>query len=302
LTLGRNFLGYKTNNNTTVGFDNSTNTDGLTSNLQKITLSNAIFDYIYADRNSTKDCSTLPEWDETTVLSTHFENTCEASNLEFDTHDLDLLRIKRREHGTFEWITIFEKSINSTDDYAFIAYDNLNCASKYYDYALIPVISGIEQNYIVIEQIYSEFDGIFLIGSDAMFGTMLNIEKNFERINTTSIIETLNSKCPYVSSNGISNYDTGNISALWINYTNDNFDLNNARKYRTNLMDFLNNKKPKILKTFDGKAWIVQVTDNISESQGEHWEAPTTTFSWTQIGNAESYEDLNDNGLITREE
>ena len=53
-----------------------------------------------------------------------------------------------------------------------------------------------------------------------------------------------------------------------------------------------------IFKSFDNKAnYIIEIENGASEDNGEYWNAPTTSFSFVQIGSADSEKDLVYSGL-----
>jgi hypothetical protein len=51
------------------------------------------------------------------------------------------------------------------------------------------------------------------------------------------------------------------------------------------------------MKTGDGLIKMIEVTSDISEDDSNTL-LPTTSFSWTEIGDPESYDDLYDNNFI----
>lgn len=64
---------------------------------------------------------------------------------------------------------------------------------------------------------------------------------------------------------------------------------------------FLTNKSPKILKDWNGNIWLIMITDNVSVSFTNEWGMGIGTFSasWTEIGDVENQEDLENSGLIS---
>ncbi len=57
-------------------------------------------------------------------------------------------------------------------------------------------------------------------------------------------------------------------------------------------MDFIADGIPKILKLFDGRIWLVQTTPNPSDTAEESYNNRYITFTWVEIGNINSEEDL----------
>ena len=99
---------------------------------------------------------------------------------------------------------------------------------------------------------------------------------------------------------GGANYYSGSASGTFIalDIKNHSWKVDDGVNYRQKLMAFLCNGKPKILKYRDGRIWIIGITDNPSESEQNHPDKIQTSFSWTQIGEANDFDDLYYNGFI----
>ena len=77
------------------------------------------------------------------------------------------------------------------------------------------------------------------------------------------------------------------------------YDVDNGWKYREDINDFLTDGKPKILKNFEGKIWIIYILeDTIDETQKDHYQNVVTSFDWNEAGDANNTADLYYNGFI----
>ena len=70
---------------------------------------------------------------------------------------------------------------------------------------------------------------------------------------------------------------------------------------RNILEQFLTNKKPKVIKDWNGNMWLVMFVDNIDISFDNSWGMGMTTLSsnWVEVGDPNSEADLQSLGLIT---
>lgn len=266
-----------------------------------VTIKNGIYDELYitneVESSYSKD---IPKnWDFNTILHALFEENLNGGNVEFAASQIDSVRIKRRKAGNFNWLTLFEILITNVNDLKFERFDITNSSNVQYEYALIPCLNNVEGN-INIGTIFSEFDGIFIVERDHIFGTQLDLNINFQKNHPSAIIQPLGRRYPYSISNGENNYYSGSVSGTFIEYKGEiyDWDVNGGKAYREKFMDFLCNGRPKILKTFDGHTWMICVGENPIESQSKHELAPTTSFEWTEVGSCLSSSNLYNNNFI----
>ena len=57
-------------------------------------------------------------------------------------------------------------------------------------------------------------------------------------------------------------------------------------------MDFISDSIPKILKLPDGRLWLVQVTPGSADTANTTYNDREISWSWVEIGNVNSEEDL----------
>lgn len=218
-----------------------------------------------------------------------------------DTSNYSTLKVKRRKLGEFSWTTIFEKDVSNNKSRVsldFYDYYALGRKTKYH-YALVPTISGIEQA-PATAAVESDFDGAVL--ADLTTHYLVGLEpkvESVERVRESSVVTTLNGKYPYVFYGSEANYYTGQFSGTVIKYLgNDQFDFDASPAYREEMINWLSNGEPKVLKMWDGRGWIMNVTSSISNNANEHPDKVTIGFSFTEVGDLNSTMDLKDCGLI----
>ena len=148
-----------------------------TNEITSTKLQNGIFSHFNTSKDVTGNYSYVvpTEWDFDTIMDANFENNIGAGTLSEITKDITSIRIKRREKGTFDWVTIKEVPISGIDDFSFVFTDNLASNFTQYEYAYVPVIEQTEGNY-TIEEVYSKFKGVFICDVNTIYKFYADIE------------------------------------------------------------------------------------------------------------------------------
>lgn len=286
--------------------------DPMSTAVNKITstkLQGGVFAHMNATSDVTSEYSTvLPtEWDFNTIMDCNFNDNVGAGNMGEITKNITSIRIKRREKGTFNWITIKEIQITSIDDFSFIFTDNLASNFTQYEYAYVPVLNQIEGNYTV-EEVYSKFNGVFLCDVNTIYKFYADIEYgSTDSIQKIGTYEPFGRKYPVMVSNGLLGYDTGTVSALILpkNFSESNrIDRQAVTKERNALFKWLTNKTPKMLKDWNGGEWLCIITGNPQTDYESNYGMgiQRMTAEWVQTGDPKEKADLYANGLIPRED
>lgn len=277
------------------------------SPITEISLTNGTFDHLYVGKNVNEEVVvTNNEWTEDTLLSAPFDENLDAGNSGFSLRNTDTVIIKRREKGTVDWITIFVKPIKYIEDFKFIFFDRYAKGNTDYEYILCSTCNGIENSY-VIKEVYSQFHGFFVVDSNNSYGTFFNVDGGDTQRNAAGeVIPLLNNKYAKVVRNNSANYDTGTASGVFIK-TNRigedscSMDLPGSNKFRSDIMDFLMNGRPKILKWDDGRIWLISVTGYPTDSRVDHELVREISFQFAEIGDCNDPRTLYLNGLSTVE-
>lgn len=278
------------------------------TNLQNITstkVSNGAIDNLWMSRNVADNYPTeIPTvWDYLTIMNANFNGNLKAGNIDFVAEQVTGIRIKRRIKGTFNWLTLAEIPINNISDFSFIKHDNLNAYGVEYEYSFVPYINETELNYITNE-IYSEFNGVFICDSNTIFKYYVDVKFNsFNRNNSATVFTPLGRKYPIVVSNALLNYTTGSLSGTIIteeDLYNNFFDVVKEKDYRNELLDFLLNKKAKVLKSWNGDSFLMIVVDSpsISYHNDAGQAIADVTFKFAEIGDVNDSKDLKASGLV----
>ena len=282
--------------------------DPTPTNINDITFTkvqNGIFDHFNVSRDTSFDYSSIipTDWDTDTWMNASFAGNASAGNVAQVATGVTSIRVKRRIKGTFDWITIREIPVTKPEDLSFVITDNLNAYNVEYEYAYVPMMEDVEGNYIV-ESILSKFEGVFICDIDTVFKFYAGVEYDTnDAIQQVGVFQPFNRKYPIVVSNSIMQYQTGGVGG-WVlpeDYEDTHvFDRSKIVKEKEVLLNFLMNKKPKILKDMNGNNWLVYFTGNPSVTYDNNYGQGMLKVSaqWTEVGDPNDKTDLYENGLI----
>ena len=277
-----------------------------TNNITYARVQNGIFDHFNVSRDTSFDYSSIvpTDWDVNTLMNADFAGNTSAGNVAQVASGVTSVRVKRRIKGTFDWITIREIPIIKPEDLSFVITDNLNAYNVEYEYAYVPMIEDVEGNYIV-ESILSKFEGVFICDIDTVFKFYGGVEYDGnDAVQQVGVFQPYNRKYPVIVSNSIIQYQTGSIGG-WVlpeDYEDTHiFDRAKIVKEKELLLNFLMNKKPKIIKDMNGNNWLVYFTGNPAITYDNNYGQGMlkVTAQWTEVGDPNDKTDLYENGLIS---
>ena len=275
------------------------------NNITYTKIQNGVFDHFNVSRDTSFDYGSIipTDWDTNTLMNADFAGNVSAGNVAQVASGVTSVRVKRRIKGTFDWITIREIPISKPEDMSFVITDNLNAYNVEYEYAYVPVMEDAEGSYI-IESILSKFEGVFIYDIDTVFKFYAGVEYDGnDAIQQVGVFQPFNRKYPIIVSNSIMQYQTGSIGG-WVlpeDYEDTHvFDRSKIVKEKEVLLNFLMNKKPKIIKDMNGNNWLVYFTDNPSVTYDNNYGQGMLKVSaqWTEVGDPNDKTDLYENGLI----
>ena len=275
------------------------------NNITYTKIQNGIFDHFNVSRDTSFDYSSIipTDWDINTLMNADFAGNVSAGNVGQLATGITSIRVKRIIKGTFDWITIREILVSKPEDLSFVITDNLNAYNVEYEYAYVPVMEDVEGSYI-IESILSKFEGVFICDVDTVFKFYAGVEYDGnDAVQQVGVFQPYNRKYPIIVSNSVMQYQTGGVGG-WIlpeDYEDTHvFDRSKIVKEKEVLLNFLMNKKPKILKDMNGNNWLVYFTGNPSVTYDNNYGQGMLKVSaqWTEVGDPNDKTDLYENGLI----
>lgn len=278
---------------------------GMIPQITEVSISGAVYDTVRVDEEMTDTFDISEEWNSTTQLLAKFNGNLYAGNAELGIDNISDVIIKRRELGKFTWFNMFDIPIASVDDFNFTITDRYAKGGQIYQYAFVPIINGLEGEYSIAacaadgsRQIECVFDGVVVLDKDNMYHTILDVSAGTQKNQTKTYTSTLNCRYPVVVKNSVSNFYTGSISATYLHFIGGDYDKNGSRKYREEFLDFLVNNNTKMIKFHDGRAFLCEIVDQISDSNSSHPDAHTINYQFVEVGDVESNEDMYRAGLL----
>lgn len=268
------------------------------SDITKVEVAYAEYDDLYITQDAESELtSEIPEkWDFDTILHAMFDGTTSAGNVGWSLDAVSNLLIKRKHADDLSWQTINVATVNSVEDLNIKGTD-ITAGIGLYNYAAVPVFYGIEGEYSIIPV---ECSTRMLVVADENEIWATPLTDGFCNTNTVfplSVISTLNNKYPTIVRNSSANYEEISVSARFYKFNKEtcSFEIENdsiRNKYIEDCKVFLTNGKAKMLKNVDGRRWLVYVTTPPSDNAENDYRLRLITFGCTEVGNADSEEDL----------
>jgi hypothetical protein len=278
------------------------------NNINNIKIQNGIFDYFNMTNDVTSAYSTdkPTAWDYLTLMNCNFDGTINAGNVAFNLSSVDGFKIKRRKTTDFNWVTLGFLSVSSTEQTTFTFQDNLAASLQEYEYAFVPVISGVESDYIT-STITTNFSGVFICDLDTIYRFYAGVSYgDADQVQKVGVYEPFGKKYPVVVSNAITNYHKGSVSGTILNsdfITTNNIDRLAIVQERKDLIDFLTNKKAKILKDWNGAEWLCCVVGTPSTAYVNNYGMGIANvgFDYVEVGDSNTQSDLYNSGIVSVE-
>lgn len=272
--------------------------------IEQVRIQNAIFEHIDITKDTIFEYTTeLPEWDLNTIINCDFENGTGAGNVDFTLSQLTSIRIKRRKKGDFNWITVQEIPINDRKDVSSIRRDYFVPSYEEFEYAVVPILNGVEGNYIIGE-VFTEFNGVFI--SDINKTYKLNAQISYTgRTSVQSVgqITPLGRRYPVIIKNGEANYEMGSVTGMLLGKDYERTHQINRKDIVEEInefVDFLKNGRPKMIRDWNSNIFLVMITGNPSVTYNNNYGMgiASVSFEWVEQGKYDNEEDLYDNGFI----
>lgn len=273
-------------------------------NLTNTKIENGIYDEVSITKDVAYEyTTTIPNFDNNTILQCKFENSLGAGNTGLTMNQINGLRLKRRKVGTSDWVKVSE-------DIPIISYEDLTvtikdryCASlQEYEWAFIPMLDGVEGNYIV-STLTTNFNGIFICDSNTMFKLYEGVSYGSMAINKQiGTLLPIGSKYPIIVSNADTIYKSGSVSGLVFqeNFSDTRkIDRSKIVERTQEISDFFNNGEPKIIKDWNGNVWLVVIINSsVDYVANEGMGIVSVTGNWVEQGDPNIESELSENGLV----
>lgn len=273
-----------------------------TNAITTLVISNVIADELYASGNVLVNFNwAIPkEWGLDTLLHATYQGNVHAGNVTYGQGSVDAIKIKKRFKGDMEWKTIYMKTpIDSVDDFTIEFYDYFEPSGRDIEYSYVAVMGSVDME-SATNEVHSEFNNYFICGQGAEnYPLILDVKNEVTYNRESAIITSPGRKYPYVVNNGITQYYSGTLNVTFIAMDeNCQLDVENGWKYRNDIDKFLADGQPKILKSFEGDMWLVDVVNSLPRTIDGHYQHVSHQIEWVEVGDPTLVGDLYDNGFI----
>lgn len=254
------------------------------------------------DHEMTQDINM--EWDFKTVLIADFNHDTLAGNVKWALDTLSHVAIKRRIVGDHKWITIAIKEVTDVNDLN-ISGTDITCESLEYEYAVVPILNGIDGDYSGVKVDVTNED-LVVIDSTGIYHTPITDGYcDVTDVHPNQVLELMRQTYPAIVRNTIANYETISVTGNFVpvDYLCDDpdqiFDNDRLRVlYNREVKRFLTNGRMKILKNVDGQCWLCYVTTPPSDTADSAYNIRKLSFGCTETGDLKKEDDLYYAGLL----
>ena len=271
-----------------------------------IKIMNSVVDHWYITKNVNEEYSThIPQWTQGTVMSASMDGTLEAGNIGYSASNITSIKVKRRLINTLDWVTIYQRQIQSPSDLNFAIQDAFVPSGKEFEYAIVPCVQEREQSYF-ISNVTSKFNGVFVSELDRENMAVTTIKMysgvNYEQDNITQdigILKPFNQVFPIITQNAKTRFRTLTVSGEILDKYYS-FDANEINDIREQWTDFLTDGKVKFIKDWNGNVLMGKITTPPSYTYRSNTGmiVPRISFVLTEQGKYDNVDDLKRNGYL----
>ena len=275
--------------------------------LDELQVNQGVYDEIYIDLDTdiTSGIEKPTDWLMTTIMDAKFQGNLDAGSVGAEGFKVTNLILYRSIVGTNEWSAIAHFGYD--EDYNVYTFtDRFTQNGATYQYAVVPVANEVIGDKLLSSEITSVYEGIFL--TDKSHNKRLEYDINLGEVvtNTASAVnQPINGQFPVVTF-GNSNYRSGNLTVLPLSretvaLAGMGIDKLAEQVNRQSWLDFLNNRKAKVLRMDNGVLMLV-VTTNVKATHREGdalRDLADVTFDYVEIGNL-TFENMVKSDLIAQ--
>lgn len=275
-----------------------------TKDVDDIKLMNCKADDLYVSNAVLDPSPIVPDWNWDTIFYAQFNYTTFAGNTNWSTSNAQAILIKRKRTDENIWTTVFSRAIKERGDFDVYGQD-ITPTNGVYEYIVTCVVDGFEAEYYMAAPVTVKIDRLVIADEDQIWTTFLtNGFCDTTKVVPSSIVETMYERYPTIVSNSATNYQNIEVSGNFMPFNcedgspNIMLDDETRVKYINQFLEFLCNRKAKILKNIDGREWLVAVTTPPTDAAQDYYKIRLISFGCTEIGNCNGEEELYNGGFI----
>ena len=233
----------------------------LENSMDSLIIANGIFDHININKNVNIPYSTdIPQQSTSnTVINCSFQDNLSCSDI-----SADKVIIYHKETNETEWVKLLEKNLNA--GYNDISFNDIIIKNN----VEIEYMAEYYSNNIIVDTKYKTvtpyFDRVFISDSERTFKFEANViySNNAQNVQVGTLIP-LGSKYPILVQNAKTNYKSGNIRLTVMGKDFEKMHIISRESMRSQaeeILDFLTNKKVKIIKDWNGNIFVFRVSSS----------------------------------------
>lgn len=263
-------------------------------------LKNGKFDEIKIDEEILAYNQEKQDWGYYTVLKSEFKNNLEGGNVNLSGTNIIKCKLQRRKPTELQWQDVkeFDFDINVQQ---YVIIDKFVESSETYEYSLIPIGAGDVYGERASSSVDCEFENTWIFDKDTIYQFMYNLDySEIDNVQKSNTFETLGSRYPIIVDSDL-DYRQSTIKAMLVSNGSKNggIDVKQEKANRKQILNFLKNHQPKMLKDGGGNYILVKLS-NVKEMPMNDFNQRLydISFSWTEIGDALDDETLRQNNLL----
>lgn len=270
--------------------------------ISKIELFNGIYDHIEFYKDYNREYSTdYTSWSYNTYMLCNFNNNINGGSLDFVIENVSSVKIKAREVGQFDYVTLYNIPIVSEEDLTFTVYDYRVPNGYNIEYSMVLIQNGDIEGQYITTTVESKWRRLFVSDDTMTLSLIGNVSfGNITKHVPTGVLQPIGSKYPTVIRNSNVNYYSGSVSGTIMCDDYTKIDRAEFVKLRETWCDFLTNGKTKVIKDWNGNIFIAQISDepSISLNQTLGNSIGNIGFSFVEQGKWNNQDDLYRSGIV----
>ena len=243
------------------------------------------------------------KWDWDSVWLAKFNNNMQCGNIHgLDRYEASHIKFyKRKANSNDDWILFYKDVYMPYKENIYHTADRLAVSSLEYEYAIAPVVNGQDCEK-VSDSIKIEFEGLWLVDMTTSVALQYDLDYGSFRTNQIKTTHTpMGRKYPIIVT-ATANYVTNTIKTKILSAStieNGIIDYGEDRLLIEACLKMMFSPNAKFLKNGEGRRYIVDVSDVTETPALSHTDGLIEIqFTITEVGDADSTEDLIENGLL----
>lgn len=268
-------------------------------------LTEGIYDFVDITKDTTKPIQTeCPSWDFETRLNCDFNDNIRGGNIDILLEQLDYVKIKKAEKDSYDWVTIFEKKIETADDLRFMIEDYIMPSNTTIKYAIVPILNGnIEGDYFINETDV-KWSGVFIANNKHRFKLYSGVTYGTSVSNKEKgLLQPISGKYPIIIQNGDDSYISGTVQGTLLGYNYEDtrvIDRADVVKQANDFTEMLNSGDAFCITDWNGNVYIARCNGkpNISYVGNYGNGIVNISFTFVEQGKWNNKTDLYNNEFI----